>query len=386
MTKYTEHDTPHIKAFFDSDYNEIEEYIKNNNINLDIENKKIIQLNQTKQFINKVRNKNAIKNQHYVPQFYLKLFTNEDGKIETLNKDFNKIMKPQSVESVCSDTYFYAFETWKYDIVSQILEEFFWYYENNFSNIYQELVNNILRYNNIKQENIYTLCEFVTISRVRWKYFREELYNMTTNIKDKLHNELNIEIENIESENISNHHHIKFMTDEDGMLRFINSLFMKKIRIYIAKWERNFITSDCCVTQITPEYHWPMWVHFIERLHYFTLSPKILIEFSNPNNPWKKIKRKSIDDSEVMYYNLLLSIKWKHLYSKSKEDLIIDNYSKARANYIDRLHKIHPSIYEQDKNKINEFKELADKLWIKYKDNWELKDKVLNAINNINHY
>jgi hypothetical protein len=45
---------------------------------------------------------NYTKNQHYVPQFYLKKFANSAGKLETLDVTNEKTLKPQSPSHVCS--------------------------------------------------------------------------------------------------------------------------------------------------------------------------------------------------------------------------------------------------------------------------------------------
>ena len=83
------------------------------------------------------------KNQHYVPQFYLKQFTNEKWLVETLDKK-KKIVRPHSIKHVCSGDYFYWVETWKKDKISQLLEDFFNEVENNFANVYKSIVENIL--------------------------------------------------------------------------------------------------------------------------------------------------------------------------------------------------------------------------------------------------
>ena len=75
------------------------------------------------------------KNQHYVPQFYLKQFTNEQWLIEAVNKERKKVWT-YSIKHICCGEFFYWVETGKKDKVSQLLEDFFNKVENNFANIY----------------------------------------------------------------------------------------------------------------------------------------------------------------------------------------------------------------------------------------------------------
>lgn len=100
------------------------------------------------EYLEKIKEKysnpnNRTKNQHFVPQFYLKKFANPNWKIETLDKELKKILSPQSIKHICSWEFFYWLETWKKDIISQILEEMFNYFENKFAWIYNNLVDNI---------------------------------------------------------------------------------------------------------------------------------------------------------------------------------------------------------------------------------------------------
>ena len=139
-----------------------------------------------KDFKEKLKNpKNWKKNQHYIPQFYLKKFCNKNWRLETLDKEKKRILKSQSVEHVCSWDYFYWLETWKKDEISQILEEIFNYFEDRFSQIYNNLINEIYSTHQIDSDLLYWLCEFVTISRMRWKYFRETFKGMSQDIIKK---------------------------------------------------------------------------------------------------------------------------------------------------------------------------------------------------------
>ncbi len=66
--------------------------------------------------------KDPAKNQHYVPQFHLKQFENNETRVETLDLKNKKILKSQSPKHICSDYYFYSLESGKPDVLSQLLE------------------------------------------------------------------------------------------------------------------------------------------------------------------------------------------------------------------------------------------------------------------------
>jgi len=67
-----------IKNFINSECINIQDFLVKNNIELELQNDEIVKLNTQKEFIDKYKNKQRTKNQHYVPQFYLKLFLNSD--------------------------------------------------------------------------------------------------------------------------------------------------------------------------------------------------------------------------------------------------------------------------------------------------------------------
>lgn len=340
-----------------------------------------------KKMIEKYKNhENITENQHYVPQFYLKKFTNSNWKLETLDIKDKRILKPQHVKHVCSWSFFYWVETWKEDVISQLLERLFQCFEDSFASIYNDLVNSILNNWKIDNELIFWLCEFVTISQFRWKYFREQLkdisqgtmkktlqmrYSMMKcynpneeHIKDIVSNHqaddmiVNWKFDIIEN----NASYIKFITDEKNIKWFTNLFFNKKINIYIATWNLNFVTSDCCVIEILPEKNEFYWVGFFERLHYFVLSPKILIEFLPPKFSKKKVTRYHIEDWEVAYFNFLRWMSWRYLYSVTKDDLNEKLYSKARFDYTEKLYSIFPKTFKDDMDLKRQIKEMS-KLW-----------------------
>lgn len=391
-----------VASFLESSHYDFSSFLFTQKIWIFFSSEDINQINQQKEFINEIEKKQWTANQHYVPQFYLRLFTNISWRVETLDIKNKRLLKSQSTERICSDTYFYSMKTGEADIVSQLLENIFCYHENNFAEIYEDLVDDIINYWKISDTYLYELCTFVTISMIRWKYFRKQLEDSHSEImkrtaaqtyrSKKLHNPDDPEVKKISSDEkleeriikweydikMTNIEHIQFINDEKNIRGFSNLLFNKKIRIYISDWTRNFVTSDCCIAEVIPQSRSVYWVHFMERLHYFVLSPQILIEFSDNNQPWKKIKRQRIWKSKIMFYNLIRSMYGSFLYSKSKDDLIQEELEEAFVNNIDLLSTWFPSQFQDTKETIDELKSQAKEIWLSYKSNIDLLNIVLN--------
>ena len=357
---------------------------------------------------------NYTKNQHYVPKFYLKKFANSVGKLETFDMTNQKILKPQSPSHVCSWDYFYALETWKKDDISQVFEEMFDYFENDFSLIYDELIQNIYETRKIKEDLLYALCQFVAVSRLRGKSFRNlvqwtikdiikqiSIFNYRAYKANNPHHEM---VKKISSDKkledvvlnwefdieLNNAWYIKFMADDNCVPWWTNLFLSKKIRIFISNGERKFVTSDSCVVELFPEIASPYGVSFYERIHYFVLSPDILIEFSDPFNKWKEVKRKRIGKQEVLYYNLLRSMYSSYMYSNSQDNFIIEEYSKVRFQYIDKLCKLFPTKFQDERNSKLKIEKIAEKVGVtpdmvydslKYSTRRNISTIVKNVVN-----
>jgi len=303
------------------------------------------------------------KNQHYVPQFYLKYFSNSEWKVETYDIKNKKILKPQSISHICSAEFFYWIKTGEKDKLSQLLEDYFTDIENYFAQRYDKIISNLQNYNDkVDEKLIFNLCEFIVISYLRSKHFRETLFDMSEDTmkwmmkwltENKAFDTKNEEFRKVLVEkhfNVSfdNSFHIRFLIR--NIEKFTHYLYNKKIMIYISDGEKNFVTSDCCVKEITPERKWPFWVWFLERFHYFAVSPKILVKFYNPELPGKDRKRKRIWKRDVIFFNYINSRQWNYLYWKSKNDLLVKEHIIAHYKHIDDLYNLYPTKYKIDKN------------------------------------
>lgn len=340
-----------------------------------IEESEIQDFEEFKPYYIKVFNKKQkTKNQHFVPQFYLKNFTNTDWRIETAETQNYKILRPQVPKKICSWDYYYCFFEWKKDIMWEMLEDFFWYYEQNFQQIYDELIEKIKLTAPVSDELLYKLSEFISVSWLRGDKMRKQIKDMekqmltwtmktTYNMKKSkgvLEEELDTEemsgfvnSDDFEVTDTSNKGHIDFLTP-DNINQFAIMLYSKRIRFYITEWEKKFVTSDNCVIELIPLKHIenPLWNHFMERLHYFVLSPEILVEFSCPIWKWKRVKRKRIKDEETLYYNFLRWRYSKYIYSNSQENFIKSHYKDMMLNNCEKLSVFLPEFQKIDCNEI----------------------------------
>ncbi len=51
-----------------------------------------------------------------------------------------------------------------------------------------------------------------------------------------------------------------------------------------------------------------------------------------------------------MYYNLLRSMYSNYMYSNSQDNFIVEEYSKVRFQYIDKLYKLFPTKFQDERD------------------------------------
>lgn len=352
-----------IKLFLESDSLDLKDFISKNNYDVIFDEIHIKDLNDIAKF--KIQ---PTKDQHYVQKAYLDLFKNPNNKqweVDILDMKLKKIVKSKVSKWLCVEDYFYWIETWKQDTMSQIIEWYLWKYENNFLDLEKRISWQILENNSSKLDDndLYELCVYISLTLMRTKNFREEMWFDD----DKIFWSLWISKKD-------NFTHIQFLFNSKNVYWFWNLLFNKKINIYYIKWlEKKFVTSDSPAIQVFPEYEKNvLWIDFMSRIHYFPLNPHILFEFL-PYKSWKKVKKIQIQKNDrVTYYNLIRSIHSKYLYSNSKNNFIENDYTIARTNYVDELYMIFWNHDKLDKD-YEVIKQLKEKYkWIHFTDNYEI--------------
>lgn len=322
-------------------------------------------------------------NQHYIPKFYLEYFKNENGLVETFCKKYKTNKKPYSTKSLCSEDYFYWLKTWERDEVYKAIEYLYKEYEDKHSMFLKDFISKVINNEKIEETDIFTLCEFIVTTWFRGKSFRDYLkewqiqltksYIRQMSFRDpkiaegyKLIEKWEISIE------MNNNNHLDWILDEEIKNQFINLLAHKQIKIYIATWKHSFITSDNFLLDLSyaKDRKTIYWVDFMSKLHYVTLTPKILIEFTRPMDKKikvKKAKRKRIDDDKVLYFNQLRSYDCEYLYSNDKADIDEWLLIETELNNIENLSRLFW-------DKFNEYKKNVD--WIEWYW-WKINNKKL---------
>ena len=207
----------------------------------------INEFQKCKNIILKIKsNKQKTKNQHYVPRFYLRKFENSYKKLITYDVNNKRFSNPSSVWNICSGIY-YNFpqhndikeET---ELLSLFAEEILWEYETKFWKIYKLLVENILKYRKIPNEEIVHLCIFVSQMFLRGKnVLNDNIIGKTKDLLEEVLNDLNKTNKDI----LNNGDTLKYIKNQFKLIQFSiissekifnywNLFFNKKIIIYIA--------------------------------------------------------------------------------------------------------------------------------------------------------
>lgn len=129
-----------------------------------------------------------VKNQHYVPRFYLRQFENEKAQCWAFHKDTEKVF-PASVENIASENYFYDDD--KLDQitgVNQFVENFLGELETSFSPYFKSLLSDIDQWKitKINQEIREKLSEFIVFQILRTKENRESIYQGINQFQEQL--------------------------------------------------------------------------------------------------------------------------------------------------------------------------------------------------------
>ena len=281
-------------------------------------------------------NKNVTKRQHYVPQFYLKYFTNEDGIIQALDIKNNRLGSPKPCSALGYSHYFYAVETGIPDDVSQQVEKWLQQFESAIACELPDIINKILNGAHINVDDRYILAVLMSMLWLRSPNMRTQLNQIEEDMIKKIMSfyapeRIDRYIKKTEKKisdkerrkfikameegsyklRFNNAQHLRFMTKTLGFggPGFANMFFGQKWKIYIARGKKRFITSDSPVIEWWPP---PKTFHgasFLERNKYFTLTPEIFLELTYPIGS-EKAKRKTIFDNEddtVSLFNILIA-------------------------------------------------------------------------------
>ena len=116
-------------------------------------------------------NDNITKNQHYVPQFYLRKFANDEDKLEILDCERRKVVASRSPKSVCNEEYYYSANN-KLDEVSQALEKEFQRIESDISKVYDSIAKKFVNFEQIAESDKMLVATFMSLQYLRGPYMR----------------------------------------------------------------------------------------------------------------------------------------------------------------------------------------------------------------------
>ncbi len=272
------------------------------------------------------------KNQHYVPQFYLKSFTNSNNELNIFNVKNKRRETSRGTKRICAEDFFYAMKTGEEDEISQQVESLLnSEFETPFSASIPQVVKKIEENKKINNQDKYNLALFMNIMWMRNPAMRdflnkaeEEMYRFSAKSRfnhpsieavfeemekgegrkmSKQMKRMVIDMITNDQYNLifSNQSHLHFMLDSENISGFTNLFYAQYWTIHVSQAKLQFVTSDNPVSVVIPERKGFYGASFLERRHIFPLSPKILIEAKYPKSPHqgKTIKRKTYFGSDV---------------------------------------------------------------------------------------
>lgn len=294
------------------------------------------------------------ENQHFVPRFYLKTFASEKGFIEVLDISNRRMGKARPYASVCYEKFFYGVETGKQDEVSQIVEKMFGDFENTIAKDWPEILT-AARSNRLRNEHLDALAYLLSMLWMRTPNFRRQMNNMSDQLYrhllsfsasspafeknvQKIEEERGAKLSEEEKRKIresieqgkyelefNNSQHLTMLKDIPG---FHNLFFYKKWNVLKASGVSQFITSDDPVVEWMPKRKSFYGHTFLERSHYLTIAPDLMLELLLPevepeqNDPEKFIEYKMLDEDEIKMYNILVAeFSGKFAYAQDRRPL-----------------------------------------------------------------
>lgn len=315
------------------------------------------------------------KDQHYVPQFYLKKFINIEGKLEILDCKRRKVVASRTTKSVCNEEYYYSVNN-KLDEISQVFEKELQNIESDISKVYDKISQKFVNFEQITEDDKLLVATFMSLQYLRGPYMRKQIQRLSEQIMKQfsrtLFSSLHIHqsFDEYESKTgkkltekqrqgvikfaqkgeynvkMGNTSHLHFIGEMEG---FRNLLFAKDWLVYISKSSKKFITSDNPVLELFPDWTGKFFYGptFFQRTHQFAMTPEILIVATDPIKPRRvgRIKRKILFDN-IEHNDKILELNFAYprsaiayAYASNKEFLqnIIDSanlYDKQQENKI----------------------------------------------------
>lgn len=273
---------------------------------------------------------NVVKNQHYVPQFYLNYFTNKKNQLFVYDK-FESKGFPSNARNIASEGYFY-------DVIKGKMQYIETYqnteYEEAFSNFLPNFIDKIKhqRYFKLKKYEKVEIASYLSYQYIRTKRFREESARLFTSP----------DLYNSPAYFPPQTGHLILLSDP-LLLKDINENLMQNYYWIVGKnsTDKNFYTSDHPFVQRESlrEVHRRYNKQFADfsLLSYeisFPLTPKFIITFYNKKyyKGLRHYDRKVIecDKDNVDWFNNMQFIKsYRQIYSQNNDFSFIEKLVKV---------------------------------------------------------
>ena len=274
-----------------------------------------------------------VKNQHYVPRFYLRNFCVSKQQIAVFDKSKKTNFKT-SIDNIANENYFYDDEyVDKHTKTKQFLEKFFHPMENKISvilpNLIKELSNNSFSMFSTKLRLEFAF--YIIYQYCRTKEFREQINQstklFTQTVADDFIKSQGANPEDFEIVTDDKILHIDFLLNNDVFDKLIEDIFDHIWIILVNESDIPFITSDHPVVKHSNISH-PVLSYTglkspgIEIA--FPLSPKYCLllaerSYSKIFEPFEDRKMHANKDN-VMFYNSLQVIQsYRYIFSSSSD-------------------------------------------------------------------
>src|ERR1700761_3049935 len=116
------------------------------------------------------------KYQHFVPQFYLRRFLNQNSVVEVLDKKLMKCATPRGTKKIGGAEFFYGVETGIADAASQQIEEWFGKIESFISEHLDEIVEKILSDKQIEVADKWIIAFLMSMLWMRGQEMRKQIH------------------------------------------------------------------------------------------------------------------------------------------------------------------------------------------------------------------
>jgi hypothetical protein len=237
--------------------------------------------------------------QHYVPQFYLRRFTNDQNELEVFDAPARAIGKPIGPKGVAYENYFYGVETGKPDEISQEVEKYFGEIEDLIGKNFDRLVEVVMGQGALDPGDKWLVSLLMSMLWIRGPAMRQTMNRMGEDLVkqvstrifgdsrmdrqfdkfDKASGETTpkemreavkqMVLEGKYNVEFTNAHHLALLGSVEN---FANLFFGQNWLVFISRCEKKFITTDNPVAIIVPKREGFWGPTFLERTHIFALA------------------------------------------------------------------------------------------------------------------